>query len=58
MIHFLGICHGKCYLRYVEGFLEFSKLDFRGLRGQFDDKKPNFRGQIGQSDVKKANLWD
>ena len=48
MIHFLGKCHGKCSLRYVGGFLEFKKLDFRGLKGQFDVKKANFRGIVAK----------
>ena len=42
--HFHGICHEKFDLRYVGGFLEFKKLDFRGLKGQFDVKNANFRG--------------
>ena len=48
MIHFHGICHGKFDLRYGRGFLEFRKLDFRGLKGQFDVKKDNFRGLIAK----------
>ena len=43
MIHFHGIHHGKFDPRYVGGFLEFRKLDFMGLKGQFDVKKANFR---------------
>ena len=43
MAYFLGIFHGNCDLRNVGGVLEFRKLDFRGLKGQFDVKKANFR---------------
>ena len=35
-------------LRYVGGVLELRKLDFRGLKGQFDVKKANFRGLIAK----------
>ena len=48
MTHFLGICHGNCALRYAGGVLEVKKLDFRGLKGQFDAKKANFRGLIAK----------
>ena len=48
MILFLGIFHGKCYLRYVEGFLEFRKLDLRGFKGQFDVKNVDFWGLIAK----------
>ena len=48
MAHFHGLCHGKCALRYVAGILEHRKLDFRGLKGQFDVKKANFRGLIAK----------
>ena len=44
MAHFLGIFHGNCALRYVGGVLEVKKLDFRGLKSQFDVKKVDFRG--------------
>ena len=44
MAHFLVLCHGKCGLRYVGGILQPRKLDFRGLKGQFDVKRANFRG--------------
>ena len=50
MTHFHGICHGNCDLGYVEGVLDFSKLDFRGLIGQFDVKMANFRGLIAKID--------
>ena len=40
VIHFHGICHGEFDPRYIGKFLEFKKLDFRGLRGQFDVKRP------------------
>ena len=48
MARFLGICHGNCDLRYVGEVLEFRKLDFRGLIGQFDVKMANFRGLIAK----------
>ena len=48
MVCFLGIFHGNCDLRNVEGVLELRKLDFRGLKGQFDVKKANFRGLIAE----------
>ena len=48
MAHFHEICHKNCVLRYVEGFLEFRKLVFRGLKGQFDVKKANFRGLMAK----------
>ena len=48
MAHFHGIGHGNCALSYVEGVLELRKLDFRGLKGQFDVKKANFRGLIAK----------
>ena len=46
MTHFHGLCHGKCGLRYVGGILGHRKLDFRGLKGQFDVKKANFGGLL------------
>ena len=49
MAHFLGIFHGNCALRYVGGVLEVKKLDFRGLKCQFDVKKVNFRGLTAKS---------
>ena len=48
MAYFLGIFHGNCDLRNVGGVLEFRKLDFWGLKGQFDVKKANFRGLIAK----------
>ena len=48
MTHIHGLCHGNCALRYVGGILELRKLDFRGLKGQFDVKKANFRGLIAK----------
>ena len=48
MTHFHGLCHGKCALSYVEGILKQRKLDFRGLKGQFDVKKANFMGLIAK----------
>ena len=56
MIHFHGICHGEFDPRYVGGFLEFRKLDFRGLKGQFDVKKANFRGLIAKIGNYRPNL--
>ena len=53
MAHFHGIYHGNCVLRYVGGVLVLRKLDFRGLKGQFDVKKFNFRGLI----VKIGHYW-
>ena len=50
MAHFHGICHRNCDLRYVGGVLEFRKLDFRGLKGQFGVKMANFRGLIANID--------
>ena len=32
----------NCALKYIAGVLELRKLDFRGLKGQFDVKKANF----------------
>ena len=46
MVHFHRICHENCVLRYVEMILKLRKLDFRGLKGQFNVKKANFRGLI------------
>ena len=52
MAHFHGVCHMNCALtkslRYVGGALVLIKLDFRGLKGQFDVKKANFRGLIAK----------
>ena len=48
MAYFLGIFHENCDLRNIEGVLEFKKLVFSGLKGQFDVKKANFRGQIAR----------
>ena len=53
MVHFHIICHENCSLKYVGGILELRKLDFRGLKGQFDVKKANFRGLI----VKIGHYW-
>ena len=50
MAYFLGICHRNCDRRYVGEVLEFRKLDFRGLIGQFDVKMANFRGLIAEID--------
>ena len=48
MAHFNGLCHGNCALRHVGESLEIRKLDFRGLKGQFDVKKVNFKGLIAK----------
>ena len=48
MAHFYGIYHGNCALSYVRGFLVLTKLNFGGLKGQFDVKKANFRGLIAK----------
>ena len=45
MAHFHVVCHENYALRYVGGVLEFRKLDFRGLKGQFDVKRPNLGAQ-------------
>ena len=46
MVHFHRVCHGNCPLRYVGGVLVLRKLDFGGLKGQFDVKNANFMGLI------------
>ena len=48
MTKFHELCRGNCALRRVGGVLELIKLDFRGLKGQFDVKKANFRGLIAK----------
>ena len=48
MTHFHGIFHGNCALKYVGGILELRKLDFRGLKSQFNVKNANFRGLIAK----------
>ena len=45
MAHFHVVCHGNYVLMYVGGVFEFRKLDFRGLKGQFDVKMPNVGAQ-------------
>ena len=63
MAHFHGLCHRNCTQRYVGGILELRKLDFRGLKGQFDVKKANFRGLIAKIGhlrpilVSRTHLW-
>ena len=63
MAHFHGVCHGNCSLRYVGGALVLRKLDFSGLKGQFDVKKANFRGLIAKIDhymailASRTHLW-
>ena len=46
MTHFHELCHRNCVLRYVRAILKLIKLNFRGLKGQFDVKKVNLRGLI------------
>ena len=48
MTHFHELCHGNCVLRYVGGILVVIKLDFRGLKGQFDVKYSNFWGLVAK----------
>ena len=43
MTHLHGLLHGNRALSYFRGMFEFRKLDFRGLKGQFDVKNANFR---------------
>ena len=44
MTHFHGISHENYVLKYVGGTLELRKLDFKGLKGQFNVKNAHFRG--------------
>ena len=44
MANFLELCYGNCGLMDYRGILQPRKLDFRGVKGQFDVKKANFRG--------------
>ena len=46
MGHFHRLYHENYVLSYVERILQHRKLDFRGLKGQFDAKKANFSGLI------------
>ena len=46
MTHFHGICYGNCALKYVTGVLVLRKINFGGLKGQFNVKKANFTGLI------------
>ena len=48
MAHFDGLGHGNCVLRFVKKVLVLRKLDFKGLKGQFNVKKANFRGQTSR----------
>ena len=48
MAHCHGLGHGNCVPRYVGGVPELRKLDFRGLKGQFNVKNANFRGLISK----------
>ena len=56
MAHFLELGHGNCVLRYVGGALELRKLDFKGIKGQFNVKKANFRGLIAKIDYLRPIL--
>ena len=53
MDHSHEIYHKNCDLRYIGGVLELRKIDFRGLKGQFDVKNDNFIGLI----AKNGYLW-
>ena len=46
MAHFHRICYGKRDLKYVYvgEVLEFIKMNFRGIKSEFDAKKASFRG--------------
>ena len=44
MVRFHEVCDGNCALKYIGIVLEVRKIDFRGLKNQFD--------------VKKAKLWN
>ena len=63
MAHSNGLCHGNCALRHVGESLEIRKLDFRGLKGQFDVKKANFRrliakiGHLRPILASRTHLW-
>ena len=46
MTHLHGLFHGNCTLGYVGRILKLKKVDFSGLKGQFDVKKVNLRGLI------------
>ena len=46
MAYFHGLCHRYWVLRYIGVVLELRKLDFMGLKDQFDFIKANFRGLI------------
>ena len=46
MAHFHGLCHGNCDLRYIRGILELRKVDFRGLKDQFDVKKHDILAEL------------
>ena len=48
MIHFHGLCHENCALRYVGRISELRKSYFRCFKVQFDVKKANFRGLIAK----------
>ena len=63
MTHLHELSHGNCVLRYIGGILVVRKLDFRGLKGQFDVKKANFRGLTAKIDYlrpilkSRIHLW-
>ena len=48
MTHFHGLCHRSCDLKYIAGVLELRKLDFMGLKCEFDVKKAHFRELIAK----------
>ena len=56
MTKFHELCHGNCALRHVRGVLKLKKLDFRGLKCQFEVKRASFRGLIAKIDYLSAIL--
>ena len=56
MTYFHELCHGNCALRYVGGILRVKKLDFRGLKCQFEVKRASFKGLIARIDYLSAIL--
>ena len=53
MDHFHEFYPGNCARRYIGGVLELRKIDFCGLKGQFDVKNANFMEVI----AKNGDLW-
>ena len=48
MAHFHGVLDGNCTLRYAGRVFVIRKLEFRGLKRQYDVKEINFRGLIAR----------